>query len=66
MPSDLADEVVQGDVEGALGRPVPADRVAPCAWSGGDQRRRVVEGRGSPTASSRSGNTAAIVSGVSP
>ena len=65
LARDLADQVVQRDVEGALRRAVPADRVLqPVAASRRAGRRRV--GSTSPTASSRSGKTAAIVPSVSP
>ena len=62
-PVDLADEVMKGDVQRALGAAVVAD----------GRRHRIV-GRGQPASRrveladrpTRSGNTAAIVSTVSP
>ena len=62
---DLADEIVERDVEGAFGRPVAADRI-PSMPDRPSAQPALVEGRGSPIASSSSGITVAIVSGVSP
>jgi hypothetical protein len=60
---DLAGEVVEGDVERALGAAVVGDRqaqrLAACASPS-------AVSSGSPTASTRNGRTASIVAAVSP